>query len=630
MGHVEPGGAGRLRPGLGRRADRTVSLPQQQPGRPSGGSASRMRIGEGALLLVLSVLVGAVSGLAVTCFRTAVDWWRILLLGPDAGAAAASHRLSLILAPSLAGVVIAVLVIHLFPTIRRSGVNQTKMALYIDDGEIPFRSGVGKFLASSLAVGSGHSLGPEDPSLHIGAAIGSLFGRTVRLARDTRRLIAPIGAAAGLAAAFNAPLSAVLFTIEEITGRWTSGILLAGMMSASASAAVARWLLGAAPIFGITAPVVAGPAELLAYACIGVAGGIASVVFARMIGMLRLRLKALPRWTQYVQPAAAGLLVGLIGYFGAPEVMGAGYEVIDRAARGVFTWEVLGVLAGLKIVATTLSLTSGTPGGMFAPTLVIGGLLGAAVGGAGHALFPSLATATGTCALIGMGALFAGFLRAPLTALVMVVEASGNPSTIVPVIIAGTLAYLISRRFQPLPIFDLIARQDGLDLPSMEHEREAAILRVEDVMRPPPSVVLAGTDTVAAALDRLRTVADEELLVYAPGASGAPGGAGWFVVGRSRLKALADRGDRDLPLAAAVAAAVPAGGTLPRLYPDAPVGSVLQHVYAWPVLPVLHRADTAGLCGVLTLDDVLIRYEEAAGQEHGTPPLSRSDAAAAD
>src|SRR5205085_1888807 len=126
---------------------------------------------------VLSVLVGTVSGLAVACFRTAVEWWRILLLGPDMDAAASHHSLSLILAPSLAGLVIALLVIRVFPTIRRSGVNQTKMALYVDDGEIPLRSGVGKFLASSLAVGSGHSLGPEDPSLHIGAAIGSLFGR---------------------------------------------------------------------------------------------------------------------------------------------------------------------------------------------------------------------------------------------------------------------------------------------------------------------------------------------------------------------------------------------------------------------------------------------------------------------
>ncbi len=628
MGHVEPSGGGGLRPDFGGRADRTFSLPR--PGRRPAG-APRAAVGEGALLLALSILVGTVSGLVVACFRTAVDWWQFLLLGADADAS--HHRLSLILAPSLAGLVIAVLVIRVFPTIRRSGVNQTKMALYVDDGAIPFRSAVGKFVTSSLAVGSGHSLGPEDPSLHIGAAIGSLFGRAVRLARETRRLIAPIGAAAGLAAAFNAPLSAVLFTIEEITGRWTSGILLAGMMSASASAVVARWLLGAGPIFDIPAPVVTGPAELLAYACIGIVGGIASVVFARMIAVLRLRLKALPRWTQYLQPAAAGLLVGLIGYAGAPEVMGAGYEVIDRAARGAFAWEVLGILAALKILATTLSLTSGTPGGMFAPTLVIGGLLGAAVGGAGHAFFPSIETAAGTCALIGMGALFAGFLRAPLTALVMVVEASGNPSTIVPVIIAGTLAYLISRRFQPVPIFDLLGRQDGLDLPSMEHEREAAILRVEDVMRPPPSVVFAGSDTVAAALDRLRTAADEDVLVYdpgaskAPGACNAPGGAGsWFVVGRSRLKAIAERGDGNLPLAAV--AAVPKAGTLPRLYPDTAVGSVLQHIYAWPVLPVLNRADTASLCGVLALDDVLIRYEEASEKSRSAAPLSPRDAAA--
>ena len=290
-------------------------------------------------------------------------------------------------APSLTGwLIIAVLVIHFFPRARGSGVNQTKAALYIYDGYIPFRTAIGKFITAALAIGSGHSLGPEDPSLQIGACVASALGRRLRLSRERMRLIAPVGAAAGLAAAFNAPISAVLFVIEEVIGRWTAGILGSVVLSAVSSVVVMRWFLGSEPLFRIPVVHLLYPSELIAYSVLGVVGGLASVAFSMGIGVLRPRLKALPRWTQYFQPAVAGLLIGLIAYLGAPQVMGAGYEYMDEAMHGQFTWQMLAILAGLKIVATLLSFVSGTPGGMFAPTLFIGAMLGASVGGAEHAL----------------------------------------------------------------------------------------------------------------------------------------------------------------------------------------------------------------------------------------------------
>src|SRR5438045_1277796 len=212
---------------------------------------------------------------------------------------------------------------------------------------------------------------------------------------------------------------------------------------------------------------------------LGLIGGGVSVLFAKCILMLRPPLKALPRWTQFLQPAIAGLLIGFIGYLGAPQVMGAGYDYIDQALHDQFTWKMLGVLAGLKILTTTLSFVSGTPGGMFAPTLFIGGMLGGAVGGFERAFFPHLTGSIGTYALVGMGVLFAGFMRAPMTSVFMVLEVSSNYSIIVPVIVANTIAYVISRSLQPTPIFDLLTRQDGLDLPSLEEQREESILRLE-------------------------------------------------------------------------------------------------------------------------------------------------------
>jgi chloride channel protein, CIC family len=483
---------------------------------------------EDRFFLVLSVFIGVFSGLAVVCFRFAIGWCRLYLLGSGV----VLSRSRLLLAPMLAGLVIAVLVIHFFPRTRGSGVNQTKAALFIYNGHIPVRTAIGKFILAALAIGSGQSLGPEDPSLQIGATLASMLGRKMRLSRDRMRLIAPVGAAAGLAAAFNAPISAVLFVIEEVIGRWTAGILGSVVLSAVSSVVVMRWFLGSESLFRIPAVQLQRPSELIAYAVLGVVGGLASVVFSLGIKTLRPRCKALPLWTQYFQPALAGLLIGIIAMLGAPQIMGAGYEAMDEAMHGRFTWQFLALLAGLKIVATLLSFVSGTPGGMFAPTLFIGAMLGAAVGGAEHALLPQLSVSPGTYALVGMGVLFAGFLRAPMTSVFMVLEVSGNYSIIVPVIVANTFAYVISRGLQPIAIFDLLTRQDGLELPSMEEQREEGVLHVEDAMHPVEGPVLDGQETVDAALAEAETSAAESLLVRL-------NPEGWGCVTRQELRALA-------------------------------------------------------------------------------------------
>jgi CIC family chloride channel protein len=549
-------------------------------------------LSEERFFLILAVFIGIFAGLAVVCFRLAIDWTRIGLLGP----APEPHMLRVLLVPTLGGLLVAALVIHLFPLVRGSGVNQTKAALYIFNGYIPFRTAIGKFITAAIAIGSGHSLGPEDPSLQIGASLASALGRRMDFSREKLRLLAPVGAAAGLAAAFNAPISAVLFVIEEVIGRWSVGILGSVVLSAISSVVVVRWFLGAQPLFRIPPLTDFRPTELLAYVLLGIIGGFAAVIFATAIGYFRPRLRAWPQWTQYLQPALAGLMIGLIGYFGAPQVMGAGYEYIDQAMHDQFTWQLLATLAGLKILATTLSFVSGTPGGMFAPTLFIGAMLGGAIGGVERHFYPHLTGTTGTYALVGMGVLFAGFLRAPMTSVFMVIEVSGNYSIIVPVILANACAYFISRSFQPVPIFDLLTRQDGLDLPSLEELREETVLHIEDAMKPPPVPVLNSEESVQDAVAQIQPASSDLFLVRLKP-------SGWSSITRDLLQRFASEGKSEMTLGSLLPPE-----RLPHLHPDYPLEMALRYVHQTPLVPVVSRADSRKLEGVISNEDVLAKY----------------------
>lgn len=545
------------------------------------------------LFLVLSIFIGVISGLLVVCFRVAIEWIKILTLGsaPHAG------QYRLLLAPTLAGLVVAVLVQRLFPAARGSGVNQTKAALYIYNGYISFKTVIGKFITSALAIGAGHSLGPEDPSLQIGAGVASIIARKLGLSRQRLRLFAPIGAAAGLAAAFNAPISAILFVIEEVIGQWSAAVLGSIVLAAISSVVVARRFWGSEPLFRIPTVTWRDNRELVAYAVLGVFGGLFAFAFSRALGYLRPKLRALPSWTYYYQPAVAGLLVGVIGFFGFPQVMGPGYEVMDQAMHGQFVWEFLLALAVFKLIATTLSFSSGTPGGMFAPTLFIGAMLGAGVGSFEKLFFPHLTGTVGSYALVGMGVLFAGFLRAPLTSVFMVLEVSGNYSIILPVILANTIAYLLSRILQPVPIFEVLTHQDGMDLPSMEEQREETPLHVEDALQPLSVPVVQGRDAIAAVSAVAVEARASAFLVQLQDGS-------WYAMTVDELTGASGALTPETPVERAIKA-----DRIPALFPDLPLDNALPYFPRWPLLPVLNRASRGKLEGILTLNGVLKRYQ---------------------
>jgi chloride channel protein, CIC family len=554
----------------------------------------RLAMREGNLFLVLAVIIGLASGLLVVCFQIFFRWINLWLFGSSL----ASSPWRLLLLPALAGLVIAASVMRFFRGVRGSGVNQTKAAVYIYDGYISFRTVIGKFLLCALSIGSGQSLGPEDPSLQIGAGLASVVGRHLRLSRDKIRLIAPVGAAAGLAAAFNAPIAAMLFVIEEVISQWSAGVLGAIVLSAVSSTVVMRSFLGPEPLFRVPTYAVVHPTEFLAYGVLGVIGGFSGFIFIKVVVTLRARLKALPSWTQYFQPAIAGFLVGVIG-LGFPQVMGAGYYFIDQAMHSEYVWQALALLAFFKIVATTLSFTSGTPGGMFAPALFIGAMMGGAVGGVEHHFFPALTGPVGTYALVGMGTMFAGFLRVPLTSVFMVLELSGNYGIILPVMVSNTIAYLISRKYQSIPLFDLLSSQDGVDLPSIEELREETLLRVEDAMRAPEGPVLTQNETFREAFQKIGSRSEKYFLVNL-------GRGMWGIVSRETIQQQNALGKGEQPVSSQLRSTL-----LTWLHPDQPLDTAMRLIAGRPLLPVVSRADPGTLEGVLSLDDILETYRTA-------------------
>ncbi|HUK36399.1 MAG TPA: chloride channel protein [Vicinamibacterales bacterium] len=550
--------------------------------------SKRARMRDEQLFLVIAIVIGVYSGLAVVGFRIAIEWFRLRALGSSL--VPAYPRVLIV--PAATGLIIALLAVRWFPAVRGSGVNQTKAALYIYDGFISFRTVVGKFLTSALAIGSGQSLGPEDPSLQIGAGLASVMGRALERRRRDLRYLAPVGAAAGLAAAFNSPITAVLFVIEEVIGRWSAGVLGAVVLAAVSSVVTEQWFLGDQPLFRVPRYHLAHSSELLAYGALGLIGGGLSLLFVKLIATLRPRLRALPVWTWYLQPAVAGLAIGVIA-LRFPQVLGAGYDAIDQAMHDQFGWKLLVALCIVKLLATTTSFVTGTPGGLFAPTLFMGAMLGAAVCGIERLVAPGVTGPTGAYALVGMGTMFAGILRAPMTSVFMVVEVSGNYSIILPVMISNTIAYLVSRRFQHSGLFDLLSRQDGTELPSMEEEREAEITSVGDAMREADAITFSGAETVDRGVMRSNQVESDYFLVTL-------GAAEWGAASRAQLKFWQGEG-RGSDLLSTVVPAI----ARPYLYPDQSVEVALRMLREQPVAPVVHRADPARLVGMLAVEDLL-------------------------
>jgi CIC family chloride channel protein len=456
--------------------------------------------------LLLAILIGLTAGLLVTTFHITIELvsWRVL------GIPAGTRSWPIIVAPGVGAGLAALFVRYIAPSAQGSGISYTKTAIYVSDGYIPASSIAGKFTACAAAIGSGAPLGPEDPALQMGAGVASLLGRAFRLTRDHMRLIAPVGAAAGIAAAFNTPITAVLFVIEEVLSGWNAGVLGSIVLSAVSASVVTRFFLGDQPLFRVPEFALTDPSELFVYAVIGLLSGLLGALYTRGILWWRGRARTVPRAAGLALPFLAGLTVGAAAWW-LPEVLGAGYTSIDSALHDEFAWPMLLTLALTKAALTALCFGAGVPGGLFAPTLFTGAMLGGGLGGLANAYWPVPTSPPSAFVLVGMGTFFAAVFRTPMTSIFMVFEVSATYVIILPVMVANTVAYLVSRALESQSLLDGVARQDGMRLPSPDEVRERRRLRVEDLMSPLPDTVSDGLpeihpdETLDVALAALRT-----------------------------------------------------------------------------------------------------------------------------
>ena len=443
------------------------------------GTFGHLGLSEAQGFLLLSLLIGIFSGLLVVLFHITID----VISWSTLGALAGRFHLVRLLTPALGAIVAVLIVRKVFPKAKGSGVNSTKIAIYSSNGYVPTSTIAGKFLACAVSIGTGNSLGPEDPSLQMGAGVASWLGRMFNMPRNSMRLIAPVGAAAGIAAAFNTPITGVLFVMEEVLADWSATAVGSILLAAVSAVVTMRSFLGNQPLFQIPTFELASFSELLIYLAIGVVGGVLSALFIWIIEKTKQQLEHIPHWRYYVLPIVGGFLTGVVGLW-FPEVMGAGYDAINSALNGQFVWQVLIYLGLAKMLVTLLAFTAETPGGMFAPALFVGGMMGGGLGGLAHRFWPLGAAPAEAYMLVGMGTFFAGVFRAPITSIFMVFELSASYVIILPVMISNTASYLISRRLHPTPFFKMLAQLEGVNLPTAEEKRSFQPLRVEDAMRP--------------------------------------------------------------------------------------------------------------------------------------------------
>ncbi len=594
-----------------------------------------------ALLLGTAVLVGAGTGLGAILFIRLIALVERLIFHVGPSMLPWTGRAWIIVAPALGGLLAGPIIAYFASEAKGHGVPEVMQAIALRGGRIRPRVVVAKVLASAACIGSGGSAGREGPIVQVGAALGSTLGQLFHFSENRIRNMVASGAAAGIAATFNAPIAGVIFALEIILGEMRLTDLSGVVISAVTSSVLARSVLGDRPAFAIPEYSLRHPAEIGLYLVLGLAAAVVGVFFIRVLYAFE-DLFDNWRFPEVLKPGVGGLLLGGMAFLypmvlglgfipederllglpvaeNLPRVFGAGFPVIELALVGRMSLTLLTVLVVLKVLATSLTLGSGNSGGVFAPSLFTGAMLGGAFGHLATRFFPGVTAGIGPYATVGMAAVFAAAARAPLTAVIIVFEMTDDYRIILPLMAAVIVATVVAQQIHPESVYTLKLVRRGIRLVRGRSADVLEAVRVAEVMNPNPVTVRADLPAQMLAERFLRTntrafpVLDE---------------AGRLVgiVTLEDFRRVAE--DGGIPPEARVLDL--ATRALVVAHPDESVRVALQRMAPRDLsrLPVVARDDPTRLVGVVRRNDILRAYElgmlretgEGMGRSFTAPP----------
>ena len=460
----------------------------------------RIRAGSRRFLLATQVGIGALCGLAAFVFHALVRGMTSLLIGPALAHTGSARPILVVATPAAAAFVIVLLIRRWAPGAGGANLARVRRAYGQDPELLDFRSVTATFFLTPVSLGSGAPLGPEGPIVVVASGVSAGVARLLHLPRKVVRGMIPAGTAAGIAAIFNAPITGVVFALEEVLGTAERGVLGGAIVAAVAAAVVETMLLGGRPVLAAKPADWHGARALVGFALLGILAGAASGFAMRSIERLKQRMRS---WVPSgaVRACAGGALIGVLGLV-SPSILGVGYETVTSWLRGGGAAAASGIAFGAKTLGFIVALSCGVIGGTFAPSLFMGAALGAALGHALLNVFPGAGIDPGAYALAGMGAFFAGVLRCPIAAVLIVIEVTGDYGLVLPLMLSVALAMAVSRLISPQNMVEQQMREEGF----VEAESAPDPLsnaRIADVMSRSPIAVLAEADVLSAA----RTVA---------------------------------------------------------------------------------------------------------------------------
>ncbi|MEJ2719572.1 MAG: chloride channel protein [bacterium] len=449
---------------------------------------------EHTFMVVVAVVIGIFGGFGAIFFRFAIRVFERLFFGSW------DYSLDYILqlpwyyklfAPAAGGLIIGPIVYHLAREARGHGVPEVRESIVMRGGAIRARVMFAKITASAVCIGSGGSVGREGPIVQIGSALGSMFGQLLRVKGSRLRTLVACGTAAGIAATFNAPIAGALFAMEVILSDFGISQFSPIVVSSVTATVVSRHFLGDFPAFVIPQYNLVSVFEMLPYALLGALAAFVALAFITVLYKAEDLFEKVPA-PGFVKPVIGGLLIGSIGIF-FPHIFGVGYDTISLALESRLTWYILLLLVFLKMTATSITIGSGGSGGIFAPSLFLGASLGGLVGTLVHMLFPTVTATSGAYALVGMGAVAAGAMHAPITSIIIIFELTNDYRIILPLMIACIISVLITSRLKTDSIYTLKLSRRGINLSKGQEINVLSSLPVSSVMETDFETVYAGT-----------------------------------------------------------------------------------------------------------------------------------------